>query len=84
MNIYCDRFSVCNSMFRDRGEDTEAAARAKGWHIWRGKTMSGKDSEVVLCNKCVASYRRDLPSTAQPLGEQYPIPELRLVKPQDV
>lgn len=83
MNMICDRFSVCNSTFPDRGEGTENYARAKGWHIWRGMTLGGKEHEVTLCNRCVESHRRQLKPEHQELPGQYPIPELEIVRPDE-
>lgn len=80
MDIYCDRFDVCKSKILDRGPDTEAYARAKGWHIWRGTTMGGREQEIHLCDRCIEAGRRRLPM-AEVLPGQYPIPELRIVKP---
>jgi hypothetical protein len=84
MNMYCDRYSVCKSMFLDRGDTTEEAARARGWHIWKGLTEGGREQEVTLCNKCVASHRRNLAPAPDLLPNQYPIPELEIVKPGDL
>ena len=88
MNLYCDRYSVCNSMYMDRGTgnpgdpSTESMAQARGWIIWRGATMGGKLQEVILCDLCVdASRRRVRHDRYEPLPDQYPIPELRIVKP---
>jgi hypothetical protein len=83
MNIYCDRFSECNSMYMDRGPDTEKMAQARGWVIFRGKTMGGQDHEVTLCDKCVEAGRRITRRKLVPLEGQYPIPELKVVKPGD-
>lgn len=82
MNLYCDRYSVCHSYLLDRGSQTENVARAKGWHIWRGATMSGKEQEVILCHKCVEAGRRML-KTVEAMPNQYPIPELKIVRPSD-
>jgi hypothetical protein len=82
MNLYCDRYSVCNSMYMDRGSNTEEMARAKGWIVWQGETMGGKLQEVILCDLCVdASRRRVRHDRYEPLPDQYPIPELKIVKP---
>jgi hypothetical protein len=81
MNIYCDRYSVCNSMYMDRGPNTETMARAKGWHIWRGQTLGGQEQEVILCDKCVEAGRRITRPKLVPLEGQYEIPELKVVKP---
>lgn len=80
MDMYCDRSDVCKSKILDRGPDTENVARAKGWHIWRGTTMGGKEQVIHLCDKCVEAGRRRL-KQAEVLPNQYPIPELRIVKP---
>jgi hypothetical protein len=80
MDIYCDRFSECGSVVLDRGSDTESVARAKGWHMWKGQTMGGQDQEVTLCDKCVEAGRRMM-KRYEPLPNQYPIPELKIVKP---
>lgn len=83
MNIICDRFSVCGCMLLDRGGNMESYARAKGWHIWHGTTLGGKEHEVTLCNVCVQSHRRQLGPEHQELPDQYPIPELEIVKPDE-
>jgi hypothetical protein len=81
MNIYCDRFSVCNSMIMDRGSSTESIARAKGWHMWHGYTLDGRYQEVTLCAGCVEAHRRTIAPKHQELPGQYPIPDLKIVKP---
>ena len=82
MNIYCDRYSECKSMYMDRGADTENMARASGWVIWSGQTMGGQDQEVRLCDKCVEASRRMIRRHRyEALPGQYPIPELKIVKP---
>jgi hypothetical protein len=83
MNMYCDRFSVCGSMVMDRGPETENVARAKGWHMWRGVTEGGLHQEVTLCAKCVEAGRRIVAPRHQELPGQYPIPELKIVKPDE-
>jgi hypothetical protein len=81
MNIYCDRYSECNSMYLDRGANTEAMAQARGWVIWRGATMGGQEQEVKLCDKCVEASRRRLHRhNYEALPGQYPIPELTVVR----
>lgn len=78
MDMICDRFNVCQAKILDRGERTEEYARAKGWHIWRGMTMGGKEQEVTLCAACVESGRRML-KTVEALPGQYPIPQLDII-----
>ena len=67
--LYCDRYSHCNGFIvsRDMLADTEMYARSKGWHIWRGETMGGKESEVILCGRCVQSHRRNLAPAPSPM-----------------
>jgi hypothetical protein len=77
MNIYCDRRPECNSVYLDRGPGTENMAQARGWVIWRGETMGGKQQEVILCDKCVETSRRLWRrAKVDALPDQYPIPEL--------
>lgn len=83
MDIYCDRFPECRSVYMDRGQDTEAMAQARGWTIWRGRTMGGQEQEVILCDKCVEAGRRITRPRMVPLDGQYEIPELRVVKSDD-
>lgn len=82
MDIICDRFDVCRSKILDRGKSTENVARAKGWHIWKGQTMTGKDQEVTLCDKCVDAGRRLL-KRVEALPGQYPIPQLQVIRMND-
>jgi hypothetical protein len=57
MNIYCDRYAVCNMYLHDR---TEEQARARGWHIFHGTDQGGKPHHVTLCRSCAEGRRRDL------------------------
>jgi hypothetical protein len=82
MDIICDRYSVCESKILDRGRDTENVARARGWHLWKGTTMGGKEQEVTLCNKCLDTGRRML-KAVETLPNQYPIPQLQIVPPPE-
>lgn len=68
-SFYCDNYATCNGVFflRDTVLQTEAHARARGWHLWRGITEGGKRTEVTLCGKCVDSKRRQLAPAPQPL-----------------
>jgi hypothetical protein len=58
MNVYCDNYSVCNAILVDRNLEH---AHAKGWHVWTGETLGGTPMTVILCPRCSASRRRDLP-----------------------
>lgn len=33
---------------------TPSDARALGWRVWNGPTLSGRPSEVVICPTCIA------------------------------
>ena len=82
MDIYCDRYPECHSMYLSRGPNTRKMAQARGWVIWRGQTMGGKEQEVILCDKCVEASRRQMRRHRyETLPGQYPIPGLRIVKP---
>lgn len=45
----CDNYDLCQAST----ERTRAQARAKGWHIFEGTTMSGEDVTWILCPACV-------------------------------
>lgn len=55
MNIYCDNYSRCNGLIWDQGGDgrTRQVARAKGWHLFDGTDMGGRDHKATLCPHCV-------------------------------
>ncbi len=37
------------------------AARAHGWHCFRGQSITGKDMDSVICDDCTGSPRAKLP-----------------------
>lgn len=46
---------VCDLCPEQRpSESSDSDARALGWRVWRGYTLTGQWSEVVLCPACVA------------------------------
>lgn len=84
MDIYCDRYAACSSIYMGRGPGTREMAQARGWVIWQGATMGGKVQEVILCDKCVeASRRRWRRDRVDALPDQYPIPELVILDPRE-
>lgn len=46
--IVCD---LCASRRPD--DSTDSDARALGWRVWRGESMTGAWIDVVLCRDCV-------------------------------
>ncbi len=83
MNLYCDRYSVCNSWQLDQGDQhaTEERARAKGWHLYKGTDQAGRPHEAILCAACVDSKRRKLDPPPQLLTGQREIWELMVYCP---
>lgn len=59
-HLRCDNYSVCGSVVFDQGtmERSEFKARARGWHIYHGKTEAGEEHHGVLCPRCVGSSRK--------------------------
>ena len=49
----CNRAIICSKELRD----TEARARALGWHIYHGYSETGKWLDVRLCALCVGTPR---------------------------
>lgn len=47
-------------------------ARAKGWHLYRGPSMTGKDLEVSLCPDCIGSPR-PIPKKKGPMEDDQPL-----------
>lgn len=72
MNIYCDNYSTCNSMVLDQGSvaKTVARARARGWHLFVGPSLTGKKLDVVLCDGCVGTSRSRGPAPPKQLEGQ--------------
>ena len=62
-NLYCDNYATCGSLVFDQGskDRTEFKARARGWHLYDGTTLGGKEHRGVLCPRCVGSSRKLAP-----------------------
>lgn len=62
VSIECDNAIDCGSMVT-RGDlsETIAYARAKGWHMYQGKSLTGKYIDVKLCPSCIGTSRSRLP-----------------------
>lgn len=67
MNRYCDNYTICNSTAMDRGAGTltEDWLRAKGWHVYHGKTQGGQEHHALLCPGCANNRRRALAPAPQ-------------------
>ena len=63
MNITCDT-PPCTSLVMDQGgvQATVAVARAKGWHMYAGPSVTGKYIDIALCPACVSTNRSRLPA----------------------
>lgn len=55
-NLACN---TCSLIFDHEGPRVVVlnAARAKGWHLFKGKSLTGKDLESHLCADCVGTSR---------------------------
>lgn len=60
MNLYCDNYATCKSLILDQGgvAVTVDRARARGWHLYAGPSLTGKRLDVVLCDICVGTTIR--------------------------
>lgn len=48
------------------------AARAQGWHCYRGPSITSKDLDLHICPRCL-DIRRGGPSRAEPLPDDVPM-----------
>lgn len=55
-NLACN---TCSLVFDHQGPRVVVlnAARAKGWHLFKGESLTGKDLESHLCPECVGTSR---------------------------
>lgn len=70
--LHCDNYATCNQTVRFYldTKQTYERARAKGWHIWTGQTMGGRDRTVILCARCVGGHRALAPAPVRMPGDQ--------------
>lgn len=74
-NLSCTTVD-CPNVFEGHGRDKAVvadAARAKGWHLYWGKTMSGRSQTVHLCPKCIGTNRSKLPKPPPSLEGDLPL-----------
>jgi Zn finger protein HypA/HybF involved in hydrogenase expression len=43
------------------------AARAKGWHLFQGKSLTGKEMNTHVCPECMGTNRSVVKSKAVPM-----------------
>ena len=70
--LFCDNYSTCNeAMLKhpDGDHATEQQARAKGWHLYDGPSLTGKELHNVLGPKCVGRQQRPKLPELQPGDE---------------
>lgn len=70
-SLQCDG---CSERFDYPGPRTvvTSAARAHGWHIYRGMSLTGKDLDQALCEGCVGSSRTREPRVSH-FDEEMPL-----------
>ena len=64
-SLLCDT-EGCKALIDVEGPQVEVItmARAKGWHCYRGPSMSGKDIDSYICDRCMKSPRPRLDPVA--------------------
>lgn len=53
--MYCDNYARCNSLIDKLGlpqSQADERARLKGWRVWRGTTLGGTTTDLILCPRC--------------------------------
>ena len=68
-DLRCQR-KQCPSLVPARAttRETDDAARAAGWSIWRGRSIGGQEQTTVVCDRCQGSKR------SKPSPEPYDVP----------
>lgn len=58
--LKCDNWTTCRSEVPEQATEgaTTMLALVRGWHLWSGETLGGKQATVVLCKACVGANRR--------------------------
>jgi hypothetical protein len=49
------------------------AARAKGWHLFQGESLTGKAIDTHVCPICIGTSRSVVKSKGRPLDEDFPL-----------
>lgn len=68
-DLQCD---TCPQVFEHPGPRVALidAARAKGWHVFRGKSLTDKDLDTALCPTCVGTNRSAKPKQVRFIEEE--------------
>jgi hypothetical protein len=71
-DLACD---TCGQEFNHPGPRVVVAnaARAKNWHLFHGKSLTGKPLDVHLCPICVGTSRSAIKTQAKSLDEDVPL-----------
>lgn len=56
--FWCDNHPTCENFFKGDKANAETRARIKGWGIWSGVTIGGKQTTLRLCPRCRDDKRR--------------------------
>jgi hypothetical protein len=70
-NLAC---TTCGAVFEYPGSQAAVlnAARAKGWHLFTGQSLTGKDLDNQLCEACIGSAKKK-PVKGDVLDEDVPL-----------
>lgn len=71
-NLGCD---TCDAVYEYGGPRVAVlnAARSRGWHLFRGASLTGKTLDSHLCPVCVGSARAALRSKTERLNDEEPL-----------
>lgn len=65
-DLACD---TCDQQFLNPGPRVVVlnAARAKGWHLFQGESLTGKPIDTHVCPVCIGTSRSSTKSIGKPL-----------------
>ena len=61
---FFDLYCSCGARYGDRGGEvrTKDSARAAGWHIYDGPSVTGQELHLRLCDQCVDKGKPQRPN----------------------
>lgn len=73
-DLACDT-DTCDQRFLYSGPRVVVlnAARAKGWHLFQGESLTGKPIDTHVCPSCIGTSRSAVKSKGQSLDEDVPL-----------